>query len=134
PPYTFDPEKPITSPVVREVYGPTPENIMLGFRFPGSSTQDAQMLQLVGSILTNGSAGLIDLNLVKKQKLLYAYAFPYVLIDYSTLILQGGPVEGQSLDDVKALILAELDKLKKGDFPDELLTSIVNNEKKSVIE
>src|SRR5690606_10167406 len=27
PPYTFDPEKPITSPVVREVYGPTPENI-----------------------------------------------------------------------------------------------------------
>ena len=134
PAYTFDPEKPITAPITQEVYGPTPENIMLGFRFPGAATQDAQMLQLMGSILTNGSAGLIDLDLVKKQKLLYAYAFPYVLIDYSTLILQGGPVEGQSLDDVKTLILAELDKLKKGDFPDELLTSIVNNEKKNVIE
>ncbi len=134
PEYKFDPEQPITAPIMREVYGPTPESIMLGFRFPGAATRDAQMLQLVGSILTNGAAGLIDLDLVKKQKLLSAYAFPYVLIDYSMLILQGGPVEGQSLDDVKQLILAELDKLKKGDFPDDLLTSIVNNEKKSVIE
>jgi hypothetical protein len=39
-------------------------------------------------MLTNGQAGLIDLDLVKKQKLLAAYAFPYVLKDYSVLLLQ----------------------------------------------
>jgi predicted Zn-dependent peptidase len=134
PVYSFTPEQPITSPINKEVTGPTPESIMLGFRFPGASSKDAQMLELVGNILTNGSAGIIDLNLVKKQKLLGAGAFPYVLKDYSTLLLQGNPTEGQSLDDVKALLLAELDNLKKGNFPDDLIPSIINNERKRIIE
>lgn len=134
PAYTFEPEKEISSPISKEVTGPTPENIMLGFRFPGASSKDAQILELVGNILANGSAGIIDLNLVKKQKLLGAYAFPYVLKDYSSLLLQGMPTEGQSLDDVKALLLGELDNLKKGNFPDDLIPSIVNNEKKRIIE
>lgn len=134
PAYKFDPEQTITTPVVKDVTGPTPENIMLGFRFPGAATKDAQMLELVGNILANGSAGLIDLNLVKKQKLLGAYAFPYVLKDYSVLLLQGNPTEGQSLDEVRSLLLAELDNLKKGNFPDDLISSIINNEKKRIIE
>lgn len=134
PAYTFDQEKPITSPIVRDVVGPEPENIMMGFRFPGASHKDAQILDLVGKILTNGTAGLIDLNLVQKQKLLGAYAFPYLLKDYSMLLLQGMPAEGQSLDEVKSLILGELAKLKSGEFSEELLKAIINNEKKSIIE
>lgn len=134
PPYTFQPEKPIESPIIKEVTGPTPESIMLGFRFPGASSKDAQMLELVGNILTNGSAGIIDLNLVKKQKLLGAGAFPYVLKDYSTLLIQGNPTDGQSLDEVKNLLLGELENLKKGNFPDDLIPSIVNNERKRIIE
>jgi predicted Zn-dependent peptidase len=134
PSYTFEPEKPITAPIIKEVTGPTPESIMLGFRFPGASSKDAQMLELVGNILTNGSAGLIDLNLVKKQRLLGAAAFPYVLKDYSTLLLQGNPTEGQSLEEVKNLLLGELENLKKGNFPDDLISSIVNNERKRIIE
>lgn len=133
PEYKFDPEKPITKPIVKEVYGPSAESIMLGFRFPGAGTKDAQMLTLLGNILTNGSAGMIDLNLVKSQKLLGAYAFPYVLKDYSMLILQGNPTQGQSLDEVKKLILGQIDKLKKGDFPDDLIVSIINNNKKDEI-
>jgi predicted Zn-dependent peptidase len=134
PPYTFAPEVPITSPIVKEVTGPTPESIMMGFRFPGAASKDAQMLDLVASILTNGSAGLIDLNLVKKQKLLGASAFAYILKDYSVLLLQGNPTQGQSLDEVKNLLLNELDNLKKGNFPDDLIPSIVNNLKKRIIE
>ncbi|MXV52666.1 insulinase family protein [Pedobacter sp. HMF7647] len=134
PPYTFSPEKPITSPVVREVFGPNPENVMIGYRFPGANTKDAQMLNLVGEILTNGKAGLFDLDLVKKQKLLSASASPYTLKDYSVLLLQGNPVKGQSLDDVKGLMLTEIEKLKKGEFSDDLISSIVNNLKRSTIE
>lgn len=132
--YTFDPEKPITKPIISDVYGPESERIMIGYRFPGASTDDAQILELVGEILANGSAGLIDLNLVKKQQLLGAYAFPYVLKDYSSLILMGLPTEGQTLDDVRDLLLGEIEKLKKGDFSDELITSIINNEKISIIK
>lgn len=133
PAYTFAPEKPITKPIIREVKGPNAEFLFLGFRFPGAATKDAQMLNLLGSILTNGSAGLIDLDLVKSQKLLGAGAFPYILKDYSMLILQGNPSQGQSLDQVRELLLAELDKLRKGDFSEDLITSIVNNERKAQI-
>jgi len=134
PEYKIGQEKSITAPIVKEVVGPNPENVMLGFRFPGATTKDARLLNLVGNMLTNGQAGLIDLDLVKKQKLLAAYAFPYVLKDYSVLLLQGKPTEGQSLDEVKNLLLQEIDKLRKGEFSDDLIQSIVNNEKKSIIQ
>nr|WP_314490482.1 insulinase family protein [uncultured Chryseobacterium sp.] len=134
PEYLIGKEKPISSPVVKEVTGPNPESLMMGFRFPGATTKDARLLNLVGNMLTNGQAGLIDLDLVKKQKLLGAYAFPYVLKDYSVLLLQGRPTEGQSLDEVKDLLLKEIEKLRKGEFSDDLIQSIVNNEKKSIIQ
>ncbi|MET3535082.1 M16 family metallopeptidase [Chryseobacterium limigenitum] len=134
PEYKVAQEKPITTPIAREVFGPNPENITIGFRFPGATTKDARLLNLVGSMLTNGQAGLIDLDLVKKQKLLGAYAFPYVLKDYSVLLLQGNPTEGQSLDEVKTLLLQEIDKLRKGEFSDDLIQSIVANEKKNLIQ
>ncbi|MBW4891788.1 insulinase family protein [Mucilaginibacter sp. HMF5004] len=132
--YTFAPEKPITAPVQRDVYGPNPENLTIAFRFPGAATHDAQLLNLVGDMLTNGKAGLFDLDLTKKQKLLSASAFSYTLKDYSVLLLQGNPIKGQSLDDVKALMLEEIEKLKKGEFADDLISSIVNNAKKSKIQ
>lgn len=134
PEYKIGTEQPIAAPVIREVFGPNPENITIGFRFPGAGTKDARMLNFVGSMLTNGQAGLIDLDLIKKQKLLAAYASPYVLKDYSVLLLQGNPTEGQSLDEVKTLLLQEIDKLKKGEFSDDLIQSIVNNEKKNTIQ
>ena len=134
PKYTFDAEDEIESPIVSEVYGPEPESILLGYRFPGESSQDAQMLALVGELLTNGSAGLIDLNLVKKQKLLSAYAFPYVLKDYSSLLLRGAPTGDQDLDEVKELLLGQIEQLKAGDFSDDLIASIINNEKKDALE
>ncbi len=134
PEYSFEPEEEITSPIVSEVYGPEPESIMLGYRFPGEASEDTQMLNLVGEILTNGSAGLIDLNLIKKQKLLSAYAFPYVLKDYSTLLLSGNPTGDQSLDEVRELLLGQIDSLKAGNFSDDLITSIINNEKKDALE
>ncbi|ASW73850.1 peptidase M16 [Chryseobacterium piperi] len=134
PAYNVGQEKPITAPITREVFGPNPENITIGFRFPGATTKDARLLNLIGSMLTNGQAGLIDLDLVKKQKLLAAYAFPYVLKDYSVLFLQGNPTEGQSLDQVKTLLLQEIDKLRKGEFSDDLIQSIVNNERKNIIQ
>ncbi len=134
PPYTFEPEKPITAPIKRDVYGPTPENLTIAFRFPGASTRDARLLDLMGSMLTNGKAGLFDLDLTKKQKMLSARAVDYTLKDYSVLQLNGTPIKGQSLDEVRDLMLGEISKLRKGEFSDDLITSIVNNQKKSIIE
>jgi predicted Zn-dependent peptidase len=134
PPYKFAPEQPITAPIHKDVYGPNPESLTIAFRFPGANTHDAELLNLVGDMLTNGKAGLFDLDLTKKQKLLSASAGSYNLRDYSVLLLQGNPIKGQSLDDVKNLMLAEIEKLKKGDFADDLIQSIATNTKKRTIE
>ena len=133
PPYTFDPEKPITAPITEEVVGPDAENISIGYRLPGNKSKDVLLADLVGQILTNGKAGLIDLNLVKKQKLLRASASAFTLIDYGVLFMQGTPTQGQSLEEVKALMLGQIDSLKKGHFDNSLITSIINNQKKNKI-
>lgn len=134
PKYTFDKEDPITAPIVREVVGPDAESVSIAYRLPGNQEKDALLADLIGEILTNGEAGLIDLNLVKKQRLLGASAFNWALIDYGVLWLSGRPSQGQSLEQVKDLMLNEIENLKKGNFDDDLIPSIVNNIKKRIIQ
>ena len=131
--YTFEKESPITAPIIKEIVGPDAENLTLGFRLPGNKDKDVVIADLVGQVLTNGKAGLLDLNLVKKQRLLRASAFTYTLIDHGVLYLSAAPTTGQSLEEVQKLVLAEIDNLKKGNFDDNLITSIINNIKKSKI-
>lgn len=131
--YSFQPEAPITAPIIKEITGPDAESITIGYRLPGNKDKDALLADLVGQVLTNGKAGLLDLNLVKKQKMLRASAFTYTLIDHGVLYLSAAPTTGQTLEEAKALVLAEIENLKKGNFDDNLITSIINNIKKSKI-
>ncbi len=131
--YTFENESPITAPIIKEIVGPDAENLTIGFRLPGNKDKDVLIADLVGQVLTNGKAGLLDLNLVKKQKLLRASAFTYTLIDHGVLYLSAAPTNGQTLEEVKTLVLGEIENLKKGNFDDSLITSIINNIKKSKI-
>jgi predicted Zn-dependent peptidase len=122
-------EKPITAPITREVLGPQAENVLIGFRLPGKATRDALRLKMLDAILSNGQAGLMDLDLNQKQKVLQAFSSFDPMVDYSTHTLQGSPRQGQKLEEVQALMLAELDKVKKGNFPDWLIPAIINNDK-----
>lgn len=131
--YTFTPETPIAKPIIKEITGPDAENLTIGFRLPGNKDKDVLIADLVGQVLTNGKAGLMDLNLVKKQKLLRASAETFTLIDYGVLYISAAPTNGQSLEDVKTLVLGEIDNLKKGNFDEDLITSIINNIKKNKI-
>jgi predicted Zn-dependent peptidase len=133
PAYSFKPEQPIAAPILKEVVGPDAESVTIGFRLPGNKDKDILLADLIGQVLTNGKAGLMDLNLVKKQKLLRASASAYTLIDYGILYMQGSATAGQSLEDVKALMLGEIENLKKGNFDDNLIASIINNQKKNRI-
>jgi predicted Zn-dependent peptidase len=128
---TFNPpvENPITSPIIKNVTGPFPETMQLGFRFAGAGTKDADLLELTNQILFNGKAGLIDLDLVQKQKVLAANCAPNIMKDYSSHIFSADPKQGQKLEELKNLLLAEIEKVKKGDFPDWLLPAIISNMK-----
>lgn len=133
PPYTFEPEAPIQSPIEETVIGPDAEFLSMAFRFPGATSREAMVLELMSNVLSNGNAGLIDLNLVKTQQVLSASAGAYKMKDYSVLFLDGKAKEGQTLASVKNLLLAQIDILKSGQFDESLLKAIINNYKKSMI-
>lgn len=122
-------EEPITAPIVKEVVGPDAESMELAFRFDGVGSQDELMVDLISSILSNGQAGLIDLNLVQKQQVLSASSGAWFMRDYGIHFFSGKPREGQTLEEVKDLLLAELDKVKKGEFDDWVIEAIVNKER-----
>jgi predicted Zn-dependent peptidase len=122
-------EKPLAAPITKEVVGPQAENVMVGYRFAGKATRDALRLRMLDKILTNGQAGLFDLDLNQQQKVLQASSFTDLNDDYSSHILYGSPRQGQKLEEVRTLMLNEVEKVKKGDFPDWLIPAIVNNEK-----
>nr|WP_321234858.1 insulinase family protein [uncultured Psychroserpens sp.] len=124
-------EEPITSPVVNEVFGPTAESISIAFRSQGVNTEEEKLMTLADMILANGNAGLIDLNLNQKQMVQRASCSPTFLNDYGYHSFSGSPKEGQSLDEVKDLLLAQVDKLKKGEFEDWMIEAVVNDLKLS---
>ncbi len=121
--------KPITEPVDSTVIGLEAETVWLGWRFDKAASLQTDTLDMVKAIMYNGKAGLIDLDINQQMKMLESWGTTESLMDYSMYILTGTPKEGQTLDEVKALLLAEIDKLKRGDFPDDLIESIINNAK-----
>lgn len=123
------PEKPFTEPVRAEVWGNDAESIMLAWRAPAAREEDMMVLDMISYILANGSAGLMDLDLNQAQKLLYASAFVYDMADQGAFIMSGRPREGQNLAEVEALMLAELEKVRKGEFSEELLEAVKANDK-----
>ena len=128
---TLPKEEPITSPVVKEVFGPTSERISIAYRSDGINSEDEKFVTLADMILANGEAGLMDLNLNQQQLVQRAGSSTMFLNDYGLQQLSGSPKEGQSLDEVKDLLFTQIDKLKKGEFDDWLIDAVVNDLKLS---
>ena len=120
-------EEAITEPSILKVKGPESEEVVIGFRFGGVNSSDADYLSLIDKIIYNQTAGLIDLNLNQQQKVLDGGSMLIMMKDYSAHILSGKPREGQNLEEVKELLLDQLELLKAGKFPDWLLEAAIND-------
>ena len=124
----FEPEKPIEEPVVKEVYGLEAENIALAWRLPGApDLKNSAIADIAGSILYNGQAGLIDLDVNQQQKALSMYGYASFQPDYGQFIVMARPKQDQSLEDLRDIILEEVAKLAAGDFDESLISATVNN-------
>ena len=128
---TFASLPPLTQPKDTTVVGQEAEQIWMGWRAKQANALQADTLNLMEDVLSNGRAGLFDLDLNQTMKVQRAVGGTELLHDHGAFFLLGTPKQGQSLDEVKTLMLAEIDKLKKGDFPDNLLPSIINNKKRN---
>ncbi len=133
PAFTYEKNPPQNGPFVAEVFGPSAETMRMGWRLPGVNSPEADIARLLSAVLSNGTAGLIDININQAQKVLRAFAFTHPKEDYSTLQISANPKSGQTLEEVKEILLAEVENLKTGNFPDWLLEAIVNDMKLSEI-
>ena len=124
----YESEQPITEPIVKEVTGLQAEMFAMGWRLPGSpDLQTTAVSEIAANILSNGQAGLIDLDIVQQQKAMYLGAGTNTQPDYSMFLAMGMPKQGQTLEELKDLALGEIAKLCDGEFDEELITSTVNN-------
>ncbi len=127
-------EDPITAPVVKEVTGPDAEWVNIGYRFNGpANLREYDLLTLCDMILANSQAGLIDINLKQQQKVLSPGSYINDMNDYAIHTFTGRPREGQTLDEVKDLLLEQIELLKKGEFEDWLISATINDLKKNRI-
>ena len=122
---------PLTQPKDTTVIGQEAEQIWMAWRAKQANALQADTLQLMEDVLSNGRAGLFDLDLNQTMKVQRANGGAELLRDHGAFFLMGTPKQGQSLEEVGKLMLAEIEKLKKGDFPDNLLPSIINNMKRN---
>jgi len=127
-------ESPLKKPVIKEVFGPESENLFVGFRFEGANSNDSKILTMIDMVLANSTAGLIDLNLNQTQKIISGGSFPYVLRDYSMHTLYGSPKQGQTLEEVRDLLLNQIEEIKDGNFEQWLVDAIISDLKLNQIK
>ena len=129
PTFTVKPEDPVTAPLRKDILGNEAEFLMMGWRTPGASSLDSEISRIVASVLSNGQAGLIDLDVKQNQAVLSADVVNYNRADHGLFIVEGMPKEGQTLEEVRDILLAEFAKLREGDFPESLVEAVKANYK-----
>lgn len=123
-------EEPQTEIVERIVKSPSAPRLNIAWRTDSYGTKEEHLAEMVAQILSNsGEAGLLDLNINQKHKALRSYAYELGFKQYGLFSLMIVPKENQSLEEAEQLLLAEIEKVKNGDFPDWLIPAIVNDMK-----
>ena len=110
-----------------EVYGLESESVAIAWPIEGARSKGALVGDLLSSVLSNGTCGLLDTDLIQSQKVLDAGGGVEYLADAGVVVLLGEPKEGQTLEEVRDLLLAEVAKLREGKFDSDLLKSIIAN-------
>lgn len=117
----------LNSPQVVDLVGLEAENVRIAYRFPGGGTDEAMKADLLSMMMSNGKAGLLDLNVNQKQLTLGASAYLSSLNDHSAWVVSARNKSGQSLDEARKILMEQIDLLKKGAYEDWLLEAAINN-------
>ena len=113
------------------VYGNEAPEVWLAWKMPAVTDEDYPVIEVLDAVLKNGKCGLFDLDIDQRQTLLASGAFALPEGDYTTYFLYGSPKQKQTPEQVRAILLAEIEKLKKGDFSADLLAAILRNAKRN---
>jgi predicted Zn-dependent peptidase len=124
-------EAPLAGAERTTVQYPGEEQVQIAFRTVPNGHADKEALILVDMILDNATAGLINLNLNQQQLVANAGSSPQFFNDAGMQLLYGVPKDGQTLDEVEQLLLAQLELIKSGEFDEWIIPAIINDFKKN---
>lgn len=116
----------LKSSIEKSITTSGPNLVYIGYEFDGYGSKEAIMMEFIEMLMFNGNAGLLDLNFKGKEKIKNISTKPIFYSDYSAHVIYAEPKEGESLQEVKVLILEQLDRLKNGDFPEWLVEATSN--------
>ena len=97
----------------------------IGFQTVGTHDEEAFYLDILGSLLNNGSStGLLD-KLNNENKLYMSQGFNYGMLEHGMFAVFYVPkILGQSHEQAEALVFAALDSLRTGHFSNDLFEAV----------
>lgn len=111
-------------PTVKDVKMSPVKMGVLAWRGVSNSDQDYLPLSIASSIFSNGETGLMDKDMLDGN-IMMAMLMPLSLEDNGANIVMYVPnLLVQSFEDAESYIFANLEKLKKGEFSDDLFEAI----------
>ena len=120
-------EKPFTTPQKVEILGPEAEYISLAWRTPEAANEDANALHVLDYVMSNGSTGILDLNVNLPQRVLNAGGYVMDMADAGAYVMIAMPKAGQTLDEAKDILLEQVAKLRNGDFSEDFIKAVTAN-------
>ena len=119
---------PIQQQIKKELFSKEPASISIAWRLDGIGSEDHKIATMIDMLLSNGRVGLMDLNLLQKQKIgERSYSYLQGAYDYSSFMLNGQPKTGQTLEEVQDLLLQQVALIRKGAFEEWMLAAVINN-------
>lgn len=134
PEYAPETEKPMETKTIVELTSTEAPKLSIAYRFNNVRKKDKYLAIMVDMLLSNSKAGLIDVNINQPKKAIGAYSYHYPMKDYTLHVMGGQPTKGQSLEELEALIMEQIELIKKGEFPDWLPQAVVKNLKMDELE
>lgn len=126
-------EEPITEPRQLVLNSPGEESVYIGFRLAGAGSRDERLAMLMDLTLNNGFAGLFDIELNAKQAVKRAGSTVKSQNDYSVHCFEGYPKQGQTLEEVRDLLLKQIHRIAVGDFEEWLMRGAASDLKKQFV-
>ena len=102
-------------------------NLLTGWLTVPVLHADAPALEVAAELLSNGSTGLLDTQLVQTEAVRGASAWTDHRRQAGNLAASVRPREGQTVEEAEVLLIEQVQRLAAGDFDRELLASIVRN-------
>jgi len=129
-------EAPITQTIKATFEDPNIQLPMLvaAYRTPSMKTRDARVLDMIGTILSDGKSSRLYKKIVDDKKMaLQVGAFPYSQEDYGTYILYGLPQAPHTMEDLLKEIDVEIVKLQTELISEKDLQKLQNKYENQIV-